>query len=81
MSYATTISQTKYDEASQSGLCAALMQNGQPVVYASRAPTPPETRYAQLEKELLAIVFACDRFEAYIYGRDRVTIESDHNPL
>ena len=41
----------------------------------------PETRYAQIEKELLAIVLACDRFEAYIYGRDHVTIESDHKPL
>ena len=26
-------------------------------------------------------MFACDRFEAYIYGRDHVTIESDHKPL
>ena len=55
-----------------------MTQNGS---YASRALTPPETRYAQIEKELLAIVFACDRFEAYIYGRDRVSIESDHKPL
>ena len=68
-------------DASQSGLGAALMQNGQPVAYASCALTPPETRYAQIEKELLAIVFACDRFEAYIYGRDHMSIESDHNPL
>ena len=68
-------------DASQSGLGAELMQTGQPVAYASRALTPPETRYAQIENELLAIVFACDRFEAYIYGRDRVSIESDHNPL
>ena len=68
-------------DASQSGLGAALMQNGQPVAYASRALTPTETRYAQIEKELLAIVFACHRFEAYIYGRDRVSIESDHKPL
>ena len=67
-------------DASQSGLGAALMQNGQPVPFASRVLTPPETRYAQIEKELLAIVFACDRFEVYIYGRDHVTIESDHKP-
>ena len=62
-------------DASQSGLGAALM------TYASRALTPPETRYAHIEKELLAIVFACDRFEAYIYGRDHMTIESDHKTL
>ncbi|PFX11501.1 Retrovirus-related Pol polyprotein [Stylophora pistillata] len=68
-------------DASQSGLGATLMQQGQPVAYASRAPTPAETRYAQIEKELLAIVFACDRFDAYIYGRHQVTVETDHKPL
>ena len=68
-------------DASQSGLGAALMQNGQPVAYASRALTPAETRYAQIEKELLAIVFACDRFDAYVFGRDLVNVETDHKPL
>ena len=68
-------------DASQSGLGAALMQNGQPIAYASRALTPTETRYAQIEKELLAIVFACDRFDAYVYGRDLVNVETDHKPL
>ena len=64
-------------DASQSGLGAALMQNGQPIAYASRALTPTETRYAQIEKELLAIVFACDRFDAYVYGRDLVNMATD----
>ena len=68
-------------DASQSGLGAALMQNGQPIAYASRALTPTETRYAQIEKELLAIVFACDCFDAYVYGRDLVNVETDHKPL
>ena len=68
-------------DASQSGLGATLMQNGQPVAYASRALTPAETRYAQIEKELLAIVFACDRFDSYVYGRHLVNVETDHKPL
>jgi len=34
-----------------------------------------ETWYAQIEKELLAIIFACDHFEAYIYGQE---VETDH---
>ena len=68
-------------DAPQSAVGAALMQNGHPVDYASRALTPPETRYAKIEKEILAIVYADDRSEAYIYGRDRVSIESDHTPL
>ena len=68
-------------DASPSGLGAALMQNSQPVAYASRALTPAEMRYAQIEKELLAIVFACERFDAYIYGRQIVRVETDHQPL
>ena len=68
-------------DASQSGLGAALPQSGQPVAYASRALTPTETRYAQIEKELLAIVFACNHFDAYVYGRALVNVETDHQPL
>ena len=68
-------------DASQFGLGAVMMQSGQLVAFASRALTPTETRYAQIEKELLAIVFACDHFEAYIYGRKEVNVESDHQPL
>ena len=68
-------------DASQSGLGAALLQGGQPVAYASRALTTTETRYAQIEKELLAIVFACDHFEAYVFGRECVNVETDHQPL
>jgi len=57
------------------------MQNGQPVKYASRALTDAETHYAQIEKELLAIVFTCEHFENYIYGRESVNVEIDHQPL
>ena len=68
-------------DASQFGLGATLLQNEQPVAYASRAMSNAETRYAQIEKELLAIVFACERFESYVYGRDVIRVESDHKPL
>ena len=47
-----------------SGVGACLMQDEHPVAYASRALTPTETNYAQIEKELLAIVFGVERFEA-----------------
>ena len=46
----------------------------------SRALTDVETRYAQIEKELLAVVFAFNRFHQYVYGKD-VKVESDHKPL
>ena len=51
-------------DVSQSGMGAALMQNGQPVEYTSRALTPTEMQYAQIKKELQAIVLGCEHFEA-----------------
>ena len=68
-------------DASQNGLDAALLQHGQPVAYASRALLSPETRYAQIEMELLAILFACEKFHLNIYARNNVSIQSDHKPL
>ncbi|GFO20541.1 polyprotein [Plakobranchus ocellatus] len=56
-------------DASSTGLGACLLQEGRPVAYASRALTECETRYAQIEREMLAIVFAAERFSNYIYGR------------
>ena len=44
-------------DASQVGLGAALLQDGRPVAYASRALTRVEQQYAQIEKELLASLF------------------------
>ena len=55
-------------DASLSGLGACLMQDEHPVAYASRDLTPTETNYAQIKKELLAIVFGVERFEGYVYG-------------
>lgn len=51
------------------------------MAYASHALTDTETRYAQIEKELLTFIFACERFEPYIYSRDLIQVESDHKPL
>ncbi|KAK3735966.1 hypothetical protein QZH41_003831 [Actinostola sp. cb2023] len=68
-------------DASEFGLGATLLQNGQPVAFASRTLTATQRNYAQIEKECLAIVFGCQRFNQYIARREKVTIESDHKPL
>ena len=67
-------------DASQRGLGACLLQDGQPIAYASKSLTDTETRYANIERELLAIVFACQRFNTYVLGRP-FTVESNHKPL
>ena len=67
-------------DASETGLGACLIQEGHPVAYASRALTAAEKNYAQIEKELLAIVFSMEKYEHYVYGR-KVIVESDQKPL
>ena len=67
-------------DASHTGLGAVLLQEGLPVMYSSRALTATERNYAQIEKELLPIVFAAEKFDKYIYARN-VRVQSDHKPL
>lgn len=67
-------------DASQYGLGACLMQEGKPIAYASRSLTPVQVRYAQIEKELLSIVFGCERFHQYVYGK-QIEVHTDHKPL
>ena len=49
-------------DASQRGLGTCLLQEGKPIAYASKSLTDTETRYASIERELLAFVFACQQF-------------------
>ena len=67
-------------DASQRGLGTCLLQEGEPIAYASKSLTDTETRYANIERELLAIVFTCQQFNTYVLGRP-FTVESDHKPL
>lgn len=67
-------------DASKFGLGAVILQENKPIAYASRALTDAETRYAQIEKELLAVTFGLERFNQYTYGVD-IVVENDHKPL
>ena len=67
-------------DASSCGIGACLMQDGHPIAFASRSLTAAEQNYATIEKELLSIVYACEKFNHFVYGKT-VEIHSDHKPL
>ena len=65
-SFETTVSA----DALSYGLGAVLLQRQpegelKPVAYVSRSMTPTEQRYAQIEKEALALTWACECFSDY----------------
>ena len=67
-------------DASLKGLGACIIQDGQLIVFASKSLTHTETHYANIERELLAIVYGCEKFHTYLYRRTFV-METDHKPL
>ncbi|KAK3800528.1 hypothetical protein RRG08_066382 [Elysia crispata] len=72
-------------DASPVGLGCLLTQkdsknNITVIAYASRALTPVEQRYSQIEREALAIIWATEHFHLYLYGTD-FTIITDHKQL
>ena len=50
------------------------------IAYASKTLTGPQLNYATTEKELLAIVFAIDKFRSYLVGA-KVIVYTDHTAL
>ena len=72
---------TIHTDASEIGIGAILSQGGQPVAYHYHALSPTEQRYATVEKECLAIVSACLKFDHLIFGEAKIRILSDHKPL
>ena len=68
------------NDASEYGLGSAMCQGGRPIAYASRSLTETEPRYAQIEKEMLAVTYGLEKFHHYTYGRD-VKVITDHQPL
>eukprot|EP00117_Sycon_ciliatum_P026714 scpid19450/ scgid21866/ Transposon Ty3-I Gag-Pol polyprotein; Gag3-Pol3; Transposon Ty3-2 TYA-TYB polyprotein; Capsid protein; p24; Spacer peptide p3; Nucleocapsid protein p11; Ty3 protease; p16; Spacer peptide J; Reverse transcriptase/ribonuclease H; p55; Integrase p52; Integrase p49 len=72
-------------DASPLGLGAILWQQDKsgtwlPVTCASRSLSDVESRYSQLEREMLGIVFSLTRFRQYVLGRS-VQVVTDHKPL
>lgn len=71
-------------DASFHGLGAVLLQQistvWRPVAFASRFMTETEHHYAQIEKEVLATSWACEKFANFILGK-HIQIKTDHKPL
>ena len=67
-------------DTSSKGLGAVLLKDFKPLVYASKALTPTQERYAQIEKETFPIVYGAQKFHQFICGRP-TQVESDHKPL
>lgn len=75
-----------YTDASPFGLGAVLTQTNKStncsrvIACASKSLTPAESRYAQLHREALAIVWGMERFNYYLLGR-KFTLMCDNNAL
>jgi transposase InsO family protein len=67
-------------DASLKGLGAVLIQGGKPVRFLSKSLTQAEANYANIERELLAVLFACEKLHNYTFGR-LITVNTDHKPL
>ena len=72
-------------DASAYGLGGVLTQKQpsgewQPVSFISRSLTPTEQKYSQIEKEALALTWACEHFTQYLLGIN-FQLETDHKPL
>lgn len=69
-----------HTDTSSQGMGAYMMLNRHPISFASRSLNKTQVKYAQIEKELLSIVFLGEEFHYWIYGR-QIVIKTDHKPL
>ena len=67
-------------DASTRGLGATLLQDQGPIEYRSKLLTETESRYSNIEREMLAVLHGLEKFHYYAYGR-HLTVETDHKPL
>ena len=67
-------------DASLKGLGACIIQDGQPIMFASKSLMDTKTPYTNIERELLGIIYGCEKFHTYLYGRTFI-VEMDHKLL
>ena len=51
-----------------------------PIGYKSKATTKAQKEWAPIERETLSVLFGCEIFHEYLYGR-HFTAQNDHQPL
>ena len=67
-------------DASESGLGAVFLQNGRPISFMSKALTDTQSRYSNIECEILGVVTGVEHFHQYLFGR-QFTLYMDHKPI
>ena len=67
-------------DVSKKGFGAVIIQEEQPIYYASRALTSAEKNYQNLECEVQAAVWCTKKFHYFLYGR-KFILQTDQKPL
>ena len=67
-------------DASLKGLGAVLVHDGRTVRFVSKSLTKTEMDYSNIERDLLSVLFACEKLHIYIFGHT-VNVHTDHKPL
>ena len=79
--YGPSLPVTLQVDASEDAIGGVLLQQNQPVCFTSHTLSNTEKQYTQIEKECLAIVTCMNKWHQYLYGKQHITVHTDHQLL